>query len=149
MLQAFVDLSDFTPVWAFYESMIPHCVERIAEEIAVETEDEMKRRAPVGKTRRLAENIRRIRLGPATWAVAPINVPYLPYVVYGTRPHTIYPRVAQALRWIDEESGEARFAMYVHHPGTRPNSFIRQTEDVVRSRAPWIAERVFKSMVGG
>ena len=149
MLQAFVDLSNFTPVWAFYESIIPHCVERIAEEIASETETEMKRRAPVGKTRELVENIRKVQLGPATWAVAPMGVPHLPYVVYGTRPHMIYPRAAQALRWIDEESSEARFAKYVHHPGTRPNPFIWQTEDAMRSRAPLIAERVFRSMLGG
>lgn len=128
---------------------MPRCVERIAEAMADETETEMEKRAPRGKTGHLAENIRKIQLGPAMWAVAPMGVPYLPYVVYGTRPHMIYPRVAQALRWIDEESGEERFAKYVHHPGTRPNPFIWQTEDAVRSRAPLIAQRVFRSMLGG
>ena len=128
---------------------MPHAVKVIVEELARETEAEMKRRAPRGKTGELRESIKTIPLSltatEIAYAVGP-DVPYLPYVVRGTRPHTIYPRVAQALRWIDEHSGEVRFAKVVHHPGTRPNPFIEQTADYIRSRAEEVAYRVFESI---
>lgn len=57
-----------------------------------------------------------------------------PYLEFGTRPHIIRPKSAQALRWAS--GGNARlsgaprsgapvhFAKVVHHPGTKPYPFM-------------------------
>jgi len=44
------------------------------------------------------------------------NVPYAPYVEYGTRPHIIRPRRARALRFIIED--QEIYATIVRHPGS-------------------------------
>jgi len=54
---------------------------------------------------------------------------YAPYVEYGTRPHVIYPRRAQALRF--EVRGKTVFAKYVRHPGTRPRYVMRRSVEEV------------------
>ncbi|WP_319646507.1 hypothetical protein [Streptomyces stelliscabiei] len=48
----------------------------------------------------------------------------------GTRPHTIRPRRAKALRF--EAGGQAMFAAYARHPGTRPNNFMARALRVGR-----------------
>lgn len=45
------------------------------------------------------------------------------YVEFGTAPHIIEVKNAEALHW--KSGGEDHFAKRVHHPGTRPNPFIR------------------------
>jgi len=56
---------------------------------------------------------------------------YAPYVEYGTRPHMIYPRHAQALRF--EVRGKVVFAKYVRHPGTKPQYVMRRsTEEALK-----------------
>ena len=52
---------------------------------------------------------------------------YAPYVEYGTRPHMIYPRRAQALRF--EIRGKIVFAKYVRHPGTKPQYVMRRSAE--------------------
>ena len=47
---------------------------------------------------------------------------YAGYVEAGTRPHTIVPKFAQALRWVD--GAETFFAKKVRHPGTKATKFI-------------------------
>lgn len=39
------------------------------------------------------------------------------YVDEGTPPHIIKPVNAKVLHWVDESTGEDRFATIVHHPG--------------------------------
>ena len=52
-------------------------------------------------------------------------VEYALYVEFGTPPHIITPKNAKALHW---KSGQDDvFAKVVHHPGTRPQPFIRST----------------------
>lgn len=46
------------------------------------------------------------------------------YVVHGTRPHIIRPVRAQVLRFT--VGGRVVYASVVHHPGTRPNTFMIQ-----------------------
>ena len=46
------------------------------------------------------------------------------YVVSGTRPHTIRPVRAQALRFT--VGGRVVFASVVHHPGTEANPFLQR-----------------------
>ena len=52
---------------------------------------------------------------------------YAPYVEYGTRPHMIYPRRAQALRF--EVRGKTVFAKYVRHPGTEAKWIMRDSAE--------------------
>ena len=46
------------------------------------------------------------------------------YVVKGTRPHVIRPRVKKVLRFT--VGGRTVFAKLVHHPGTKPNDFLNE-----------------------
>lgn len=48
---------------------------------------------------------------------------YARFVADGTRPHTIRPRNARALRF--QVGGKTVFAMRVNHPGTQPNPWFR------------------------
>lgn len=41
------------------------------------------------------------------------------FVDEGTKAHIIRPVKAKMLHWVDASSGEDRFAMEVHHPGTQ------------------------------
>lgn len=50
------------------------------------------------------------------------DVSYAQMVHDGTRPHTIRPKRAQALRF--RIGGRVVFAKVVHHPGTRPRPFL-------------------------
>jgi hypothetical protein len=51
---------------------------------------------------------------------------YAKHVEYGTAPHIIRPVNAKALSW-KPRGGERVFAQVVHHPGTDPQPFIRNT----------------------
>jgi hypothetical protein len=78
---------------------------------------------------------------------ASTDVDYAPYVLYGTRPHWILPRSAQALHWVDQ-SGDDVFAAAVHHPGNKPNDFPRRVwvglrEPVLAELTARIAERLW------
>jgi len=45
----------------------------------------------------------------------------LTFLEYGTRPHMIYPREKKALYW----KGALHPVKKVHHPGTKPQPFLR------------------------
>jgi hypothetical protein len=60
---------------------------------------------------------------------------YAPYVVGGTRAHTILPRTKQALFW----PGAAHPVRSVQHPGTKPNPFMT---DALTEVGPQIEERI-------
>lgn len=61
------------------------------------------------------------------------DVEYAAMVNDGTRPHTIRPRNAQALRF--RVGGRVVYARVVHHPGTRPRPFLdRALREVAASR---------------
>lgn len=64
------------------------------------------------------------------------GVGYAQDVEFGTRPHEITPRAARALRWAATAAGRRLtgsprkgaavvFAMRVHHPGTKPEPYLR------------------------
>lgn len=52
------------------------------------------------------------------WRLVVRDVPYWPFVYYGTRPHIIRPKQKKVLHW-----GNV-FAAYAHHPGTKPNPWL-------------------------
>lgn len=98
----------------------------------------------------------------ATTAVWFPTVKYARMVEEGTRPHRIYPRNAQALRWpsggsggryVTSASGRRRFqsgnltfsfAKYVNHTGTRPQPFMQKILDSSRVDI----ERLFTQAIG-
>lgn len=64
------------------------------------------------------------------------NAPYAEIIVKGSRPHVIEPRNKQALFW----PGARHPVKRVHHPGTKPNTFMSDTlkaqqHDIVESVA--------------
>lgn len=61
------------------------------------------------------------------------DLEYAAMVNDGTRPHTIRPRTAQALRFT--VGGRVVFARVVHHPGTRARPFLdRALQEVAAAR---------------
>lgn len=58
----------------------------------------------------------------------------LKFLEYGTEPHIIEPKNAEALRWFNE-TGEPVFARKVRHPGTDPQAALRSAIDRVRTNA--------------
>lgn len=61
------------------------------------------------------------------------DLDYAEWVHDGTRPHTIRPRRAKALRFV--VGGRVVYAKVVQHPGTRPRPFLdRALREVARSR---------------
>lgn len=52
---------------------------------------------------------------------------HAPYVEFGTRPHSIEPVRARALRFT--VGGEIVFARLVRHPGTKPQLFVRRAAE--------------------
>lgn len=61
------------------------------------------------------------------------DVSYAGYVHDGTRPHTIRPKRAQALRFVI--GGRVVFAKVVHHPGTRARPFLdRAVREIASGR---------------
>ncbi len=53
---------------------------------------------------------------------------YDAYIEFGTLPHTIYPKNARVLHWVDS-SGKDRFATKVRHPGTSAQPYMRPALD--------------------
>jgi hypothetical protein len=93
--------------------------------------DAAKRQVPV-KTGRLKRSIRvyghsrnamgqTLRIGT--------SVPYAKYVHDGTKPHMIYPRRKQVLKFksgnVIGASGGYIYTRQVHHRGTKPNRFLK------------------------
>jgi hypothetical protein len=55
------------------------------------------------------------------------------YVHEGTDAHVILPKAAQALRFVGA-GGVLVFASIVHHPGTKPNPWLREAQiEIVRA----------------
>lgn len=57
---------------------------------------------------------------------------YAPYVEFGTKPHVIVPKNAQALYW----PGAAHPVRRVNHPGSKPNPYM---ERIIEAAQPNIA----------
>lgn len=71
----------------------------------------------------------------------------LKYIVRGTRPHTIVPVRARALRFYWKKVGRIVFFKRVFHPGTRANPFIHRT--VNRLMVSGEVERVSRRIAEG
>jgi len=60
------------------------------------------------------------------------------FLEYGTRPHIIRARRAQALRFV--VSGVVLFRKWVRHPGTRPTHFLTEARHRGEQAFEWGAE---------
>lgn len=76
--------------------------------------------APGSMSRQISSRMTRERNEVTGYVIS--NHPATIYVVSGTRPHTIRPVRAQALRFT--VGGRVVYAKIVHHPGTQPNNFL-------------------------
>ncbi len=85
---------------------------------------------------------------------------YAPFVELGTKPHTIVPVKAQALRWesggsagyvtsrtgrrrYQKTAGTATFAMRVNHPGTKAKPFMQR---IVTNSAPDVQKLMWQAL---
>lgn len=88
----------------------------------------IRQRAPVGpgvhggRLRDATRYERQTRIGTVRLEFHARQVPYVPYVLRGTRAHEIRARAALVLHW-KTPGGVSRFARVVHHPGTHPNRY--------------------------
>ena len=114
-------------------------IERLLEEAADYTEKTLKEKAPK-KTGRLRRSIHK-KVGRYEAEIGP-TAPYAFHVEYGTRPHIIRPIRARALRF--EVGGRIFFARLVHHPGTKPQHFVRETAEELKRYIPRLAGEVFR-----
>lgn len=70
-----------------------------------------------------------------------VGAHYAPFLEYGTKPYTIVPRRAKALRFIDR-FGKLRFAKSVQHPGLRPRPFFGPSWDESVAGPPSARDRL-------
>jgi len=89
--------------------------------VAINLTNELVRAAPVD-TGRLRNSINWKTEGNV---IKIFMMDYAIHVEFGTQPHIIRPKNAKALHW--KSGGNDIFATVVHHPGTRPQPFIRNT----------------------
>lgn len=82
-----------------------------------------KQLAPI-RTGALRTSIHMEPAPKAAWRVV-ASMPYAAFVHDGTVPHVIKAKKAPMLHWIDA-GGEHRFAKLVHHPGTKPQPFLKE-----------------------
>ena len=97
----------------------------------------MSAKAPV-RSGRLLGSIKKHFYG-LEGSVGP-TVPYAVYVEYGTAPHEIRPVFASVLAFKVE--GRTVFTSLVHHPGTRPNPFVRTTRDDIVKKIPELWDEI-------
>lgn len=96
---------------------------RAADRAGTRVQNEARRLAPVDTGRLRSSIVTRSEDHGRTYTVTiGTNVNYADAVENGTGPHRIYPRRAQALRFVI--GGRVVFARYVDHPGTRAQPFL-------------------------
>jgi hypothetical protein len=73
-----------------------------------------------------------------------VDAPYAAVVEFGSRPHMIFPRHAQALRF--EAGGRVVFARYVRHPGTKGQFIIWKALNIVTRKIRQLLLEVVKNV---
>lgn len=127
----------FTPAeWERLEEQGLFMVRRTWELAAIDLWGNFRKETPV-RTGRLAGSWMLEQRGE-DWAVT-TDVLYAPFVAFGTLPHVIVPRNAQALRFV--VNGQVVFARRVNHPGTPANLFWQRSIEATEGRLPDFAQR--------
>ena len=123
-----------------WEKDLAEARNRWLKESAVILQGDAKKEAPV-RNWLLRKNIQ-IRVYP-TYAEVYNNLNYAEFVHEWTNPHIILPKFKKALHWIDPDTKEDRFALYVRHPWYKGNPFFTRAVDNNKDR---IIER-FNSII--
>jgi len=123
---------------------VKEAAKRLVGDLADYAEKTLREEAPE-RTRALKRSIQ-ARVSSFTAEVGS-GVPYAVYVEAGTRPHVITPVRAGALRF--ESGGEVVFTRLVHHPGTKPNPFVRRTAEKTARKVPSTWRSVWEVAVSG
>lgn len=102
-------------------------MERLAERLPINLDIAMRAAAELLMEKLFEITPKKSTLTATSWVVIPIdrgqyliantNDPIATFLSEGTAPHEIF---GNPLHWVDLETGEDRFAMHVHHPGTQP-----------------------------
>jgi HK97 gp10 family phage protein len=71
---------------------------------------------------------------------------YAIYVEKGTAPHLIVPVSASVLAF-EGSNGDMVFTRLVHHPGTKPDPFMRRAADATEGKVRDVFEEVWKEMI--
>jgi hypothetical protein len=125
---ASVDMHDVDAMFGSIEQHIDNTLHQVIQ-LGKEAKRLVTARTP-RKTGRLARGWQRIDYGFLGFEVVHESQ-IVDFLEYGTRPHIIVPVIANALHWVDEESGDDVFARRVRHPGTKPLGFVRRTQNDV------------------
>ena len=118
-------------------------IKQLIQNLAEYAERTMRSEAPE-RTGGLKSSIKRKVKGYSA-EIGP-EAPYSIFVELGTRPHVITPVYAHALRF--EVGGEIVFAKLVHHPGTKPNPFMKRTADRTVKHIPDLFKKVWEKRIG-
>jgi phage gpG-like protein len=90
-------------------------------------------------------------VGGSVSAMYGTNTLYAKHHEFGTKPHTIVPRRAKALRF--QAGGRTVFARKVNHPGTAGRFYMRNSRIKVQAALPRIGQsvlqRIAKRWAGG
>lgn len=96
--------------------------EQFMSGVAIDLLNELKRQAPWDTGHlKISISIEQINDDTIVFSMPE----YGEYVEFGTNPHIIRPKNKKVLHW--KNGTKDVFAKEVHHPGTRPNPFIRRT----------------------
>jgi len=99
-------------------------IEKALPRIAIRMQNELILASPVD-TGRLRNSI---KVSPDADGIIIFMVEYAKFVEFGSAPHIIKPKDKKALRFKGTKKGKGFiFAKEVHHPGSRPQPFIRNT----------------------
>ena len=118
--------------------LLPNVIERLVDYGYAD----MMSRVPF-RTGRLMGSIQKEGAG-LTGSLGPTE-PYAIYVEYGTNPHEIRPVYASVLRFVI--GNKIIFTPLVHHPGTRPQPFIKETTQDMVTQLPEIWKQTFDRAV--
>ena len=72
--------------------------------------------------------------------------PYAVYVVKGTRPHIIRPVNGSVLAF-EGAGGKMVFTRLVHHPGTKPNTFMQNAVEDARGKAEEVFAQLWQELI--
>ena len=102
-------------------------MENLAERLPINLDIAMHAAADLIRDKLEEITPKRTGLTAISWTVIPLdrgeylitntNDPIATFLSEGTAPHEIF---GNPLHWVDLDTGEDRFAMHVHHPGTQP-----------------------------
>lgn len=72
----------------------------------------------------------------------PQAAPHALFVIFGTKPHRIYPKNKKALRW--SSGGAFHFAKWVDHPGYRGDNYMQAAADTAITQFATIVNAAMK-----